>query len=37
VYPLKNYESPFLEEENFGGENLNQIGRKHMIVSLKKG
>jgi hypothetical protein len=37
VYPLKNYKSPFLEEESFGGDNLNQIGRKCMITSLGKG
>jgi hypothetical protein len=37
VYPLKSYESPFLEEESFGGEDLNQIGRKCMITSFKKG
>jgi hypothetical protein len=23
VYPLKSYESPFLEEKNFGGEESN--------------
>jgi hypothetical protein len=37
VYPLKIYKSPFLEEESFGGESLNQIGRKCMITSLRKG
>ncbi len=37
MYPLKNYKSPFLEEESFGNEDLNQIGRKCMITSLRKG
>jgi len=37
VYPLKSYESPSLEEESLGSEELNQIGRKCMIASLKKG
>ncbi len=37
MYPLKIYESPFLEEESFGGEDLNQIGRKCVIISLGKG
>jgi hypothetical protein len=37
VYPLKFYETPFLEEESFGGEDLNQIGRKCMIASFGKG
>jgi hypothetical protein len=37
VYPLKSYESPFFEEESFGYEDLNQIGRKNMIASLGKG
>ncbi len=37
VYPLKIYKSAFLEEESFGGEDLNQIGRKCMITSLRKG
>jgi hypothetical protein len=36
VYPLKNYKSPFPKEESFGGEDLNQIGRKGMIA-LGKG
>ncbi len=37
MYPLNNYKSPFLEEENFGNEYQNQIGRKCMITSFKKG
>ncbi len=28
MYALKNYKSPFLEEESFGSEDLNQIGKK---------
>jgi hypothetical protein len=37
VYPLKSYESHFLEEKSFGDEDLNQVGRKGMIASLEKG
>jgi hypothetical protein len=37
VYPLKIYKSLFLEEENFGSEDLNQIGKIYMIAALRKG